>query len=183
MLEGPLGDGDWLGQVKPEIEHRMAMAKEGQFEFAIMGLVKDPLLYHLDALSKNVNHIQVVSAHLDKIDPQWREIQAEELQGDNLLLGSDAGFGLDNHMIDQRAVENEVQRRLDTDPVQDLVAYLQELFHLQLDLKFRIKEEQEAAISDEQMAADRRHDYGPAVRAWISFHARRGLVKELLITK
>ncbi|SLM40168.1 ubiquitin carboxyl-terminal hydrolase [Lasallia pustulata] len=182
---GPLGNDDWLNQAKPVIEARMADYEEGQIEFAVLALAKDPLFTLVASLADNVMCLRALSARLGDIGSDSKDLQATLEQGthslaDGTLLGPDLSYDLSEEAINQASVPLAAEQKCRDLTVVDLLAYRQELESEQANLRRSIKEEQESVRSDEARAASRRHDYGPMVQAWVRMLARKQALKPLI---
>ena len=173
--KGHMKVNDWLRQVKPDIEAWMAEYEEGQIEFAILSLVKDPLLELLPSLASNVKAIQLASTQLDRMKADWREFA----QSDNPLTGPDGEFELTQGSIDSGVLPEKLEQKLLGGTVQSLISTYQELTTAQASVRAAIKGELESDRNDEAKAASRRFDYGPLLRTWIRYHARRSIVESL----
>ncbi|MCJ1390841.1 hypothetical protein MMC18_003702 [Xylographa bjoerkii] len=184
---GEVDNDDWLSLVKPDLEARMAEYEDGQIEFAILGLVKDPLINLVHELASNVKGIQALETHLDEANPNWRSFTActsIETEGvpENTLFGPDLHFQIDEATIESAVLLPEVQHKLSSGSTSDadIIGIRKKLAFEQTNLRVAIKEEQASDHHDEDRAAARRHDYGPAVKTWIEFLARKGILGDLL---
>lgn len=182
---GPLGNGDWLGQVKPVIEARMAEYEEGQIEFAVLAMVKDPLLTLVASLAENIKCLRALAARLNDVNPDGNDIQATFAQGidslvDGTLLGADLSYDLNEDAINQASIPSAAEQKFRDFAAVDLLAYRQVLESAQAGLRRSIKEEQQSVSSDEERAASRRHDYGPMVQAWVRMLARKQALRPLI---
>ena len=189
----PLGEvesDDWINLVKPDLEARMAKYEDGQIEFAILGLVKDPLINLVHDLASNVKGIQALEARLNEINTSWQSsnantsIETEKIP-ENTLLGADMHFLLDKTAIESATLPPEVQHKLSsgsTSPT-DFSDFRRKLAFEQINLRVTIKEEQASDYHDEDRATARRHDYGPAVKTWTELLARKGVLGDLLDLK
>jgi len=171
--------------VKPNIQSRMAQYEQGQIDFAILGLVKDPLIRLSDELASNVKGLQALSAHLDKTEPEWQAISNSLTDEDDAaiegtLYGPNADYLLHEEAIANAAIPAETEQKLVNSALEALLHHRQNLMSAQKRLRVSIKEEQVSNRSDEEKAAERRHDYGPAVQAWLRFHARKSAMKTIL---
>jgi ubiquitin carboxyl-terminal hydrolase L5 len=88
------------------------------------------------------------------------------------VLGPDPSYGLSRADIDAAVISEVAFPEFATD--------LQRLREVQHQLRGRIREEQQAQRTDEDHATGRRYDYGPAVRTWLRFLARKHMLAELL---
>ena len=175
---------DWLRQVKPDIEAWMAEYEEGQIEFAILSLVKDPLLELRVSLASNVKAIQLASARLDELQEDWREFtlsQNARSEGvfDKAIVETDGTFDLTQEMIDNGILPENFERVLLSDTVDDLVSSYQELVTAQVGVRRAIKEELKSNRLDEAKAVSRRFDYGPLLQTWIRYHAQHSIIQSL----
>ncbi|MCJ1256386.1 hypothetical protein MMC24_004207 [Lignoscripta atroalba] len=182
---GPIRRGEWLGLVKPDIEARMAEYEDGQIEFAILSLVKDPLLSLVASLAGNVKSLEVVSAYLDKAKPGWRDFIPSTTADDGhaiegTLYGPDADYGLEQDTIDSADLAAGVQENLASEIPTDLLALRQELVTAQAGLRASIRDEQQSIRLDEEKAASRRHDYLSALQAWVRYHAKKSWIRAIM---
>lgn len=165
----------------------MAEYEEGQIEFAILALVKDPLLTLVASLAENVRCLRALSARIrmdgmtsDRNDPQMTLAQGMNLLVDGTLLGPDLSYDLSENVVNQAAVPAAAEQEIRDFAAVDLLAYQQELEGEQAGLRRSIKEEQQSVRSDEERAASRRHDYGPVVQAWVRMLARKQALRPLM---
>lgn len=182
---GKIEREDWVGQVKPEIEARMAEYEEGQIEFAILSLVKDPLLSHVAALAVNVKSIIALERRLDNVASDWKSYVANSTLGEgaltNVILTSpDPGYELCQAMLDQAAILPSIEGALQSDLISDIIARRQELVTEQASLRLAVKEEQQSRRSDEERAASRRHDHGPLVSSLLEILEHKVALESLL---
>ena len=108
---GPVKN-DWLAQASPDIQARMAQYEENRIEFAILSLVRDPLIELLSDLAENVNDIKAVESHLDEFHPDWRSFNVHDMEDgkekskSEILRGPDAGLGMTEvHLSTTRATQ------------------------------------------------------------------------------
>lgn len=163
----------------------MAQYEEGQIDFAILSLVKDPLIRLSEELASSVKRLQALSAQLDKTEPEWQAISDSLTDEDDAaiegtLYGPDADYLLIEEAIANAAIPTETEQKLANSTLEALLSYRQSLMSAQKGLRCSIKEEQASNRSDEEKAAESRHDYGPAVQAWLRFHARKSAMKIVL---
>lgn len=160
---------NWLGQAKPDIEARMAQYEEGQIEFAILSLVRDPLLDLIPRLAENIKGITGLSAHLDLIKPDWRDFETFSDNGQfaGLLTAFDPNYGLTPDHIDQVDLPMTIAKLYKSDAVEDIVTQRQQLVTDQARLRLWIRDEQQSNQSDEERAAARRCDYGAMMQNFV----------------
>ncbi|OAX80376.1 hypothetical protein ACJ72_05296 [Emergomyces africanus] len=184
-----LGDcsGDkWLDQAKPEIISRMAEYEDGQIEFSILGLVKDPLIDLKAQLATNIKCIVTIDEQLSTLRssiPDLGGITATT-NCDSSSTGHDPFVGIEREAMVRADVPEDLRTKYKTATVDELTAYREELINSQKDVRILISEEEQSHHADEDYAAARRHDYGPAVHTWVRLLARKkvieGLVEEIL---
>src|SRR5467141_2151306 len=63
---GQYSEDKWLDLVKPEIRSRMTEYEEGQIEFSVLSLVRDPILDITRELALNVKCLETVNRQLDE---------------------------------------------------------------------------------------------------------------------
>ncbi len=178
---------DWVGHATPLLEARMAEYEEGQIEFGILSIVKDPLLDLVAALAENLKVSVAVSARLDCLKPDWEDFALSKSNGFGMPSEGtsgepDNGYSLTSIAINEAIIPEKAQQRVDTGGVADLMALKQELINAQLGIRMSIKEEQRSRDADEARSASRRHDYGPAVHAWVRMLAKKQLIEALLVS-
>ena len=162
----------------------MAEYEDGQIEFAILSLVKDPLLSLIPSLASNVKGIQLLSALLDKVKPDWRDFTSfrtpeGDLISDGTLTGPNMTYGITQEAIDSSQMPDNIQPD-SSDNATDLLTSRQKLVTAQAALRLSIKSEFESDRLDEEKAASRRHDYGPVIQKWLLYHARRSAIEAVL---
>lgn len=182
---GNVDSDDWLSQVKPELEARMAEYEDGEIEFAILGLVQDPLVLLVHDLACNVKGIQVLESRLDDIKPDWRSLHVpttaeEAICAEHMLVGPYLHYRLDQATISDVPLRREIQSKTNTDSAMELLDLRRVLASEQRHLRASILDEQESDRKDEDKAAARRHDYGPAIRKWLLHLVRQDTFKPLV---
>jgi ubiquitin carboxyl-terminal hydrolase L5 len=179
---GKIGHRNWLDAARPEIEARMAASEDNQIEFSILGVVRDPLSEQIPSLALNIKNLIAVEARMDEHSadcPDWRD---STIQMETTLHGPDLSYGLDAETFAKASVPSQVAEVYKAAKGADIRHLRQRLVDKQDQIRLAIKDEQESRAMDQEKAAGRRHDYGPAIQAWIKFHAERGLVKEFIET-
>ncbi|KAJ5738273.1 hypothetical protein N7493_001428 [Penicillium malachiteum] len=169
---GKCSEDDWLELARPNLLDRMAAYEEGQIEFSILGVVQDPLPDLIQQLAVNVRSLEMSHAQTNGKDPNSTETMSESR---DLVLGPDPAYGLTRAALDSAIVSETIPTH---NP--ELQQWEQELQKAQRELCLRIQEEQQSQRMDEDHATGRRYDYGPAVRTWLRFLARKQLLSEQL---
>lgn len=156
-----VGD-DWLGRLKPDLEARMARYEEGQIEFAILSLVKDPLSILVPSLAENIKSISALTLRLDQTEKTWRDFTVphanEEL--DDLLTTTDIAYGLTQDHIDRAKVSEAVVSTMTGSNVHEIMGARQRLIASQVVLRREIREEMQSLMFDEERTNARSRDLG-----------------------
>lgn len=155
----------------------MADYEEGRIEFAILSLVKDPLLELVPALAENVRGIQALAAHLERISTDRKNCASlgdqQGCMATHTLTGPDLSIGLTPDVIEQSKVAPSVESALHSHVVSDVIASQEELCIAQARLRASVRDEWEAQRLDVEKANARRHEYGPLATKLAHILARR----------
>lgn len=158
----------------------MAAYAEGDIEFSILGLVRDPLPDLIQQLASNVRSLEILNERLMSQQDQASNTEATLTEMRETVLGPDPSLGLTQADIDAAVISEAKQREYQESSPTQLRQRQHELSKAQMELRGRIREEQQAYHADEDHATGRRYDYGPAIRTWLRFLARKQLLPELL---
>lgn len=150
----------------------MAQYEEGQIEFAILSLVRDPLLNHVSSLAQNMKSIAALSAQLDRVKPDWQDSTAGPTNGhvrepEGLLSCPDLAYHLTQEEINQAKLPEKVVDLCLNNVASVIIEHRQELLTNQAELRMSIKEEMQSNISDEERAAARSCDYGASMQGFV----------------
>ncbi|PGG97003.1 ubiquitin carboxyl-terminal hydrolase L5 [Blastomyces parvus] len=185
---GDCSSDKWLDLAKPEILSRMAEYEEGQIEFSILGLVKDPLIDLKAQLATNIKCIATIDERLSTLgaslpasdDPAT----ATAIDGNGNGIRHDPFINIAREEVERADVPEDLKTKYVSATQDELITYREELLIAQKDTRMMITEEEQSHRADEDYAAARRHDYGPAVHTWVSLLARKkvieGLAEEIL---
>lgn len=176
---GPIADDDWVLQVAPEIETRMAQYEDGQIEFAILSLVKEPLIKLVAVLAENVKSITSIRRHLlqtqsDRGEPQPDSLDANDLVPQDLLLGPSEQYRLSQEAIDQAVLSPQTEQQLKGDDLVAMSAVMQQLSTAQTSIRASIRDEISAIQADDDRAASRRNDKGLLAKGLLQVLERMG---------
>ncbi|KAJ6111615.1 hypothetical protein N7523_007676 [Penicillium sp. IBT 18751x] len=174
---GECSEDDWLKLAMPNIIDRMAAYTEDSIEFSILGVVRDPLSNLVQQLAVNVRSLKIIQNRLLAQEHSALEREASLAALNETVLGPEASLGLTQADIEAAIISVGIQMCQDSE---QLRWYQQELSQAQVGLRGRIREQQQAQREDEDHATGRRYDYGPAIRKWLHFLARKQLLAELL---
>ncbi|KAL1619547.1 hypothetical protein SLS56_010041 [Neofusicoccum ribis] len=173
---------DWLEVVAPNLEARMAQYEEGQIEFGLLSLVRDPLLDHRQHLAENIKLIRACEDRLTQVSPDWDAFAiTEDGAGDSVLTGPSSEYSLTIADILQANIPTATQRRINADDdITTLIDLRQKAVTDQAGLRAAIRDEEMTAAADREKAESRRHDYGPAIQTWLRMLAEEGVLKDLI---
>jgi ubiquitin carboxyl-terminal hydrolase L5 len=162
----------------------MATYEEDQIEFSILSLVKDPIMDLTTELALNVKSLLAINGQLANMGITVTELNSPNCDAsssyDATIQGPNLAFDLTREAIDRINIPEDVITMCKSGTSDELGIYRQKLMRSQKDIRASIKEEQQARRADEDHAAGRRHDYGPAVHTWAGILARKKMFHELL---
>ncbi|KAJ5780891.1 hypothetical protein N7457_006051 [Penicillium paradoxum] len=167
---GECSEDNWLEWVKPNLLDRMAAYEEEEIEFSILGLVRDPLPDLVNDLAISVRNLEILNQ---------RAIQSTNLLLNETILGPEPSLCLTREEIDAVVIPQETLDEYQTCSETKVQEYQQTISNGQRELRSRIREEQQSHRSDDEYAAGRRFDYGPAVRTWLRRLAQKQQLQEL----
>ena len=164
-----------MNVAKPDIEKRMSLYEDGQIEFAILSLVKDPRMDLVSALASNVKAIQVLNARLESHDNNLsRHVDSQEIVGgEAILAGPDVAYGLTEGAVEQARLPSTLEPILRESVVSDILNYRRELYAAQAKLQASVRDEYETSRLNEAKVNARRHDFGPLALKLAQILARK----------
>ncbi|KAL2001250.1 hypothetical protein VTN02DRAFT_1981 [Thermoascus thermophilus] len=171
---------NWLDLVKPDILSRMAEYEEDQIEFSILGLVRDPILNLRKELAVNVKSLGKINERLGGIEKVGSDTSVDTDALEHVILGPDDSLGLTQDDIDQATIPENEWEEYQTCTLNELPAHRQKLVTSQRKIRESIVEELQFHRADDDYAAGRRHDYGPAVQLWVRMLARKNIIEDLI---
>lgn len=153
-------------------------------EFAVLGVVRDPILDFTRQLAKNVQRLQDLDVKLNDQYPTWRETFARAgntSEPEGTLLGPDENYGVSDDMLAEyhSSAHNVEHTRHSID---DLILSRMTLVESQNRIRSLIGQEREASLSDEAKCEERKFDYSHIIFDWLTFHAKNGSMREVLDT-
>ena len=168
-----VNQGDWVKCARPALESHMARYESGRIEFAVLGVVKDPLNELRDLFAENIRTLRLMHEHEN--DGQTSNDQPD-------TISPHTRYGISQEMLDRvdlssndfRPSEEGVTRPTDIDE------RARKLIEEQATLKSSIQEAQDALDHNQEKSEGLRFDFGPALRKWILCQARSGVVETLL---
>lgn len=144
----------------------MAQYEENQIEFAILSLVKDPLIDLVSNLADNVYDLRAIQSQLDDIQPDWRSFTTNDFDEGNgyhklmFLLGPDPSLGLTEEHISTTRVRQTQEHRFEVKSATAGLAKRKELILAQQGLRMAIQEEIQSKRLEQERASARTRDSG-----------------------
>jgi ubiquitin carboxyl-terminal hydrolase L5 len=151
----------------------MAAYEQEEIEFSILGLVRDPLPDLINDLAVNVKTLEILNQRATSL------CSSDTLTLDETVLGPEPSLSLTREDIDAAMIPPQTLNDYQTCSDEKLQEYQQSITKSQRELRARIREEQQSHRSDDEYAAGRRFDYGPAVRTWLRRLAQKQELQQL----
>ncbi|KAL4983058.1 ubiquitin carboxyl-terminal hydrolase [Aspergillus falconensis] len=172
-------ESDWLDLVKPNIEARMD--KYG-IEFSILSLARDPLPDLVNRLAVNIKQLQTIERTITSRNPEAVSDGPSTIGplDENTLLGPDESYGVTETAFNKAAIPAGQAEKYLEFSADELSEHCAELRRAQIELRTAIREEQQSQRADEEYVEGRRYDYGPAIRTWLRFLARKRILEDLI---
>lgn len=168
---------DWITEVKPDIEARMASYDEGAGDFVLMSLVHDPLVSLVAALAENVRASQAATSRLERSDSMRPKSMTNGNYSNSnptdLVLGPDPAYDLTQSAIDHASVPERTTIILDDDNCAKVVEHQSDLIATQTAIRASIRVELDSRRADEEKANGRRFDFGPLALKMARILARK----------
>ncbi|KAL8673346.1 MAG: hypothetical protein Q9168_002225 [Polycauliona sp. 1 TL-2023] len=176
---GPIVDDDWVLQVAPELETRMAQYEDGQIEFAVLSLVKEPLTKLVDALAENVKTItsirrRILALQADQDGHKPDMTESDEFTGQDLVLGPCEQYRLSQEAIDRAVLSPADEQQLKCDDIVAISASERQATAVQASIRASIRDEVKAIQTDDDRAASRRNDKGLLAKSLLQVLDRMG---------
>lgn len=164
-------NSDWLSVVQTALTIRMAQYEEGQIEFSLMAVVKDPVEEDREALALNIKCLQCVESKLTEVSPKWKDFLDPNHQG-NTIDGPNEEFGITEDTITFACPSDNFMEKLDNDNPEYLMVTRQETITAQAGIRAAVRDHLFGEQADAEKARHRRHDYGSFVQAWLEALAK-----------
>ncbi|KAL4919124.1 ubiquitin carboxyl-terminal hydrolase [Aspergillus aurantiobrunneus] len=173
---------DWLDLVKPNIRSRMEEYEEDRIEFSILSLARDPLPDLVDQLVVNIKQLQTIEKTATSHERKAAEVGPRAMASlpENTLLGPDVSYEVTETAINEAAMPAGKEKEYLECSLDELAKHRTDLSRAQLKLRAMIREEQQSQRADDEYAAGRRYDYGPAIRTWLRLLARKRVIEYLI---
>ena len=168
-MVGPCLD-DWFAQAKPDIQAQMAQYAEENIEFAVLSLVRDPIIGLRNALALNIKSIIALDSELDRVAPRWRDSDAHSGQDSSMvdhILGEDESYGVRNEHIDRISLlDSEVAKTIANEDISGIEFLRHELISDQVSLRSACMDENCSAVDDDMKVAARCRDLGSKMQGF-----------------
>lgn len=175
-LLGEFKDDDWLELAKPFVLSRMAEYEQGQIEFSMLSLVRDPLSRLKSELTQKAKAVQRIHNFLEANRSGQASTGAVQLNG----IAENGAPSLVEGKQEAGPIPHDMLRGLEVMSIPELETQRSNLVAEERSLRVALKEEERSVRMDEEHAASRRHDYGPAIHAWMKMLAKKKMVEPLL---
>lgn len=140
----------------------MATYMEGQIEFGLLSLGRDPAQTLAEERAALVNRIRMTHARLDTLKPDWKSFVTDSsfpMESVREYEASGTANGDSGHEVE------------DSGDATELMGDLHRLVKDMTNVEARLREERQNALEDDKRATERRHDYGPLIYEWLSMLA------------
>lgn len=140
----------------------MATYVEGQIEFGLLSLGRDPAQSLAEEGAALINRIRKTHARLDTLKPDWKSFVTDSsspVESIREYEESGTANGDSSHEVE------------DNGDATELMGALHRLVKDATNIDARLQEERQNALEDDKRAAERRHDYGPLIYEWLSMLA------------
>ena len=151
----------------------MANYESDQIEFAILSLVRDPLMNLIPSLAQNV---KVLNFTLPRLRGMSETFELDTL---NCTTGPEPRYRLTYDLIESQNIPKADNNILVGGTQTELRGLYEKLISVQNDLQAKIEEELELIRIEDERTARRRHDNGPLIQKWIRFLAHHEAVKPI----
>ena len=140
-------------------------------EFALLGVVQDPLTTLTADLATNIYELRNVEALLDQKYSTWRQSStgiAQQEPDQQTLLGSSERWGITEEILAGSAAKTTACE-LAIGSIDDLVLRRTGIVNAQAKIRLRIGQEQDAVLNDESKCHERKCDYSSVIYDWLQF--------------
>lgn len=159
----------------------MATYMQGQIEFGLLSVCRDPLWTLRKRRLSLVDRIRTIQARLDMLKPDWRSFTNASFSAEHVLEcdGSRPSRESDSK---RSSSGTGIPSFDDISDTTELVGLQQQLISDFARVEAQVCEEQESVVEDERRARERQHDFGPMIYAWLNMLSRKGddLLKEMI---
>lgn len=160
------GEQDWLGIAQTELLARVLQYQEGQIEFSLMAVIKDPIIEDQQRLAENIKTLKHIEMRLDKLSPDWENFGGETSPKLSIQHICEK-YHICDADIDAATISESVAVKLESSDAQALLRLRQEILSAQAGCLAAIRDDSQANEADSFAAMHRRFDYSPFVKGWL----------------
>lgn len=170
---------DWLNVIQNELAAQMMQYQEGQIEFSLMAVVKDPITEDKKQLAENIKSLQEVNRRLDGLAPELRDFAVTHT--DKVIIsGPSKEYQITDADIEGASIAGSVAEILKTDCVELLMQTRQKIIMTQAACRAAVRESIHADQGDSAKAMHRRFDYSSFVNGWLDVLSEEDALVSLL---
>lgn len=168
---------DWMSIVAPIIQEQLLVFGAGDIETALLSICADPVLQRREDLTRNIKSIRMVQAKLDTVVPDWKVFT----DGGSGAGDADAILEITEGTIDAAETDVAAEKAIKSSCPESLTRAREHLIKEQQSLRSMLFDALSAAADDEKEARERRNDYSPVIRTWLTMLAEKeGVLQGLL---
>ena len=176
-LGKPQRGEDWLAMIQTELLTKMLQYQEGQIEFGLMAVIKDPITSDRNQLAQNIKTLRQVERQLNSVSPSWKEATTST---EDTILGMSVEYGVSDQDIETATLPPSIREKLSAECPTSLMQFWQETITAQAGCRAAIRDQMQSSDSDATKAMHRRFDYGAFVDGWLNALAEEDALIALL---
>ncbi|KAF2399954.1 cysteine proteinase [Trichodelitschia bisporula] len=170
---------NWLKVIAPVLAARMNEFTDGELEFTLLALVKDPLDSIREALTANMRHLRTIEARLDSCSSSWKDFTPwTDPDESRSFRGPDEAIGITEAMV-VACRSPSVPEYTATDTQASLLEGRMTVIAEQKSLRAQLRDEMFSRNQDDQKTVDRKAEYGPFIQGWLMALAENGVLQQL----
>ena len=155
----------------------MAQYAEEHIEFAVLSLVKDPMIGLRNALALNIKSIIALDSKLDQVASRWHDCVGQSRQQSSMadhILGGDESYGVRQDDIDKVSLsDTEAAKTIANEDIQGMEVVRQKLIFDQVGLRSACMDEICLAVEDDKRVAARCRDLGSKIQRFSQLIKRK----------
>ncbi|KAL1303334.1 hypothetical protein AAFC00_006734 [Neodothiora populina] len=170
---------DWLQIIQTELTARMLQYQEGQIEFSLMAVIKDPAIDDRTSLAENIKALHEITRRLDEVIPDWRAFTVASAD-ESTILNANSKYGITDADIQAAIIPGSVSDKLKSDRSEILLHLRQDMITAQAACRDTLRDHSLSNQSDAIKAMHRRFDYSSFVNGWLDSLAEEDVLLSLL---
>lgn len=148
----------------------MAQYAEEHIEFAVLSLVRDPMIGLRNALTLNIKSIVALDSKLDQVAPSWRDSETHSRQDSETvghISGEDKSYAIRQDDIDRMSsLDSEAATTIANEDIAGMESLRHRLISDQLGLRSAYMEEKCLADEDDGKVKARCRDLGSKIQGF-----------------